>query len=185
MGVCQVDLFVNAVFMSPNQLVAQVEGKGANMNLTSFMACFSRELPMFLSGRLSLMTSLFVQGQDTETLLDSAQEEVMLTLRKCTVRKVSSLDYRLDFLVDMLNTAGITSLKDDAVNFEKGLAKAEIAKGRIVLDRFSLTGPLLDVWGKGEFTTKKRQLKLAGQVRTALGITNDFEIDRNFQRKKT
>ena len=185
MGVCQVDLFINAVFMSPNQLVAQVEGKGANMNLTSFMACFSRELPMFLSGRLSLMTSLFVQGQDTETLLDSAQGEVMLTLRKCTVRKVSSLDYRLDFLVDMLNTAGITSLKDDAVNFEKGLAKAEIAKGRIVLDRFSLTGPLLDVWGKGEFTTKKRQLKLAGQVRTALGITNDFEIDRNFQRKKT
>ncbi|EFK06896.1 conserved hypothetical protein [delta proteobacterium NaphS2] len=185
MGICQVDLFVNAVFMSPDQLVAQVEGKGANMNLTPFMACFSRELPLFLSGRLSLMTSLFVQGQDTETLLDSAHGEVTVTLRKCTVRKVSSLDYRLDFLVDMLNAAGITSLRDDAINFKKGLAKAEITKGRIILDRFSLTGPLLDVWGKGEFTTKEKQLKLAGQVRTALGITNDFKIDRNFQRKKT
>ncbi|MBW2707833.1 MAG: hypothetical protein JRD04_00875 [Deltaproteobacteria bacterium] len=185
MGICQVDLFVNAVLTAPNQLVAQVEGKAANMNLTSFMACFSRELPMFLSGRVSVMTSLFVQGQNTQTLLDSAQGDLMVTLKKCMVRKVSSLDYRLDFLVDMLNAAGITSLKDDAVDFRKGLAKVEIRKGRVILDRFSLSGPLLDVWGTGEFLLKKKQLRLAGQVRTALGITNDLKIDRVFQKKKT
>ena len=185
MGICQVDLFVNAVFMAPNQVIAQIEGKGANMNLTSFMACFSRELPMFLSGKMSVMTSLFVQGNNTKTLLDSAQGDLMVTLRKCTVRKVSRLDDRLDFLVDMLNAAAITSLKDDAVNFRKGLAKAEIRKGRVILDRFSLTGPLLDVWGKGEFLLKKKQLILTGQVQTALGFTNDLKIDRVFQKRKT
>ena len=185
MGICQVDLFVNAVFMAPNQVIAQIEGKGANMNLTSFMACFSRELPMFLSGKMSVMTSLFVQGNNTKTLLDSAQGDLMVTLRKCTVRKVSRLDDRLDFLVDILNAAAITSLKDDAVNFRKGLAKAEIRKGRVILDRFSLTGPLLDVWGKGEFLLKKKQLILTGQVQTALGFTNDLKIDRVFQKRKT
>ncbi len=185
MGICQVDLFVNAVFMAPNQVIAQIEGKGANMNLTSFMACFSRELPMFLSGKMSVMTSLFVQGNNTQTLLDSAQGDLMVTLRKCTVRKVSRLDDRLDFLVDMLNAAAITSLKDDAVNFRKGLAKAEIRKGKVILDRFSLTGPLLDVWGKGEFLLKKKQLILTGQVQTALGFTNDLKIDRVFQKRKT
>lgn len=178
MGICQVDLLVNAVLTAPNQVVAQVEGKGANMNLTSFMACFSRELPMFLSGKVSVMTSLFVQGQNTKTLLDSAQGDLMATLKKCTVRKVSRLDDRLDFLVDILNTAGITSLKDDAIDFRKGLAKAEIRKGKVVLNRFSLSGPLLDVWGKGEFLLKKKQLKLTGQVQTALGFTNDLKIDR-------
>jgi len=185
MGICQVDLFVNAVFMAPNQVVAQIEGKSANVNLTSFMACFSRELPLFLSGKVSLMSSLFVQGQNTKTLLDSAQGELMVTLRQCKVRKVSNLDYRLDFLVDMLNAAGITSLKDDTINFQKGLAKAEIKKGRVVLDRFSLTGPLLDVWGKGEFLLKNKQLKLAGQVQSTLGITNDLVIDRVFKKRKT
>ena len=185
MGICQVDLFVNAVFMAPNQVIAQIEGKGANMNLTSFMACFSRELPMFLSGKMSVMTSLFVQGNNTKTLLDSAQGDLMVTLRKCTVRKVSRLDDRLDFLVDILNAAAITSLKDDAVNFRKGLAKAEIRKGRVILDRFSLTGPLLDVWGEGEFLLKKKQLILTGQVQTALGFTNDLKIDRVFQKRKT
>ena len=185
MGICQVDLFVNAVFMAPNQVIAQIEGKGANMNLTSFMACFSRELPMFLSGKMSVMTSLFVQGNNTKTLLDSAQGDLMVTLRKCTVRKVSRLDDRLDFLVDILNAAAITSLKDDAVNFRKGLAKAEIRKGKVILDRFSLTGPLLDVWGKGEFLLKKKQLILTGQVQTALGFTNDLKIDRVFQKRKT
>ncbi len=185
MGICQVDLFVNAVLTAPNQVIAQIEGKGANMNLTSFMACFSRELPMFLSGKVSVMASLFVQGQSTKTLLDSAQGDLMVTLKKCTVRKVSRLDDRLDFLVDILNTAGITSLKDDAIDFRKGLAKAEIRKGKVILDKFSLSGPLLDVWGKGEFLLKKKQLKLTGQVQTALGFTNDLKIDRVFQKRKT
>ena len=185
MGICQVDLFVNAVLTAPNQVVAQVEGKGASMNLTSFMACFSRELPMFLSGRVSVMTSLFVQGRNTKTLLDSAQGDLMVTFRKCTVRKVSRLDDRLDFLVDMLNAAGITSLKDDAIDFRKGLAKAEIRKSRVIMDKFSLSGPLLDVWGKGEFLLKKKHLKLTGQVQTALGFTNDLKIDRVFQKRKT
>lgn len=185
MGICQVDLLVNAVFMTPSQVVAQIEGKGANMNLNSFMACFSRELPLFLSGKISVVASLFVQGQNTKTLLDSAQGDLMVTLKKCTVRKVSRLDDRLDFLVDMLNAAGITSLKDDAVNFRKGLAKAEIKKGNVILNRFSLSGPLLDAWGKGEFLLKKKQLKLEGQVKTAFGITNDLKIDRVFQKRKT
>jgi hypothetical protein len=129
MGICQMDLFVNAVFMAPNQIVAQIEGKGANMNLTSFMACFSRELPMFVSGKVSIMTSLFTQGNNPQSLLDSAQGDLMLTLRKCVVRRVSNLDYRLDFLVDMLNTAGITSLKDDAVEFQKGIGKGRDWEG--------------------------------------------------------
>jgi hypothetical protein len=43
----------------------------------------------------------------------------------------------------------------------------------------------LDAWGKGEFLLKKKQLKLTGQVQTALGFTNDLKIDRVFQKRKT
>lgn len=185
MGLCQLDLQVSAVFTASGQVVAQIEGKSANMRLTPFVACFSRELPLFLTGKLTVMTSLFVQGQNTEALLDSAQGEIMVTLRDCTVRKVSNLDYRLGFLVDILKAADVTSLKDDAIYFEKGLAKANIEKGRMLLDRFSLSGPLLYAWGSGEFLVKQKRLKMAGHVRTAFGTSNALNIDRVFQKKET
>lgn len=183
--VCLVDLFVNAVFMPTGRVTAQVEGKSSNMNLTSFLACFSRELPLFLTGKVSVVASLFADGRNRETLLDSAQGDLMITLKNCTVCKVSSLDYRLNFLVDMLNAAGITSLKDDAVYFQKGLAMADILNGRVILDQFSLTGPLMSAWGSGEFSLKKKHLKIAGRVQTAFGIANDLQIDRILEKRKT
>ncbi len=180
MGLCRLDLQVNSVFTEAGEMVAQLEGKSAGMNLTPFIACFSRELPLFLKGKLSVMTSLFIQGKNPQALLDSAQGEIMVTLRDCTVLKVSNLDYRLSFLVDMLKAADITSLKDDAVYFDRGLAKADIQNGRMVVDQFSLSGPLLSAWGKGEFLLKSKRLKMAGQVQTALGTRNALTIDRVF-----
>ena len=136
MGICQVDLFVNAVFMAPNQVVAQVEGKSANMNLTSFMACFSRGTP-FVCFRKNVPHDLSLHsGAKRQNPFGFGNGRPDGNPQKCTVRKVSNLDYRLDFLVDMLNAAEITSLKDDAINFKKGLAKAEIKDGRVILDRF-------------------------------------------------
>lgn len=180
MGLCRLYLQVNTVFTGAGEMVAQLEGKSANMNLTPFIACFSRELPLFLKGKLSVMTSLFIQGKNPQALLDSAQGEIMVTLRDCTVLKVSNLDYRLSFLVDMLKAADITSLKDDALYFDRGLAKADIQNGRMVVDQFSLSGPLLSAWGKGEFLLKSKRLKMAGQVQTAFGTRSALNIDRIF-----
>ncbi|HHL33174.1 MAG TPA: hypothetical protein ENJ30_02285, partial [Desulfobulbaceae bacterium] len=48
------NLIVAAVTSRPDQLITNVDVKGTDVNLTSFIACFSKELPVFLSGRLYL-----------------------------------------------------------------------------------------------------------------------------------
>ena len=182
---CQIPLTLQAVVMPPNFIAAQLEGKGAGINLTSFIGCFSRDLPLFLKGRLSIAANLFSEGKDPQALVDSLQGEVMVTLNRCTVSRLSNLDYRLSFLLDILGAAGISSLREDAVTFDKGMARASLSKGRMILDNFSLSGPLLSAEGAGEFTLKEKRLKISGQVQTAMGITEGFAIDKVLTKRET
>ena len=182
---CQIPLSLQAVVVPPNLIAAQLEGKGAGINLTSFIGCFSRDLPLFLKGRLSIAANLFTEGKNPQALVDSLQGEVMVTLNRCTVHRLSNLDYRLSFLLDILGAAGISSLKEDAITFEKGIARANLSKGKMILNTFSLTGPLLSTEGKGEFDLKEKRLQISGQVQTAMGITEEFAIDKILAKRET
>ena len=183
--VCNIPLSLQAVVVPPNLIAAQLEGKGANINLTSFIGCFSKDLPLFLKGRLSIAANLFTQGTNPQALTDSLQGEVMVTLNRCSVHRLSNLDYRLSFLLDILGAAGISSLRDDTITFAKGIARANLSKGRMILDSFSLTGPLLSTEGSGEFVMKEKRLKISGQVQTAMGITEEFVIDKILTERET
>jgi hypothetical protein len=182
---CQMDVQVDAIVVAPNQLVAQMQGKGANLDLTSFIACFSKELPVFMTGRITVFTNLFAKGENTDALLNSAEGDVVVTLNRFSVHKLSNLDSRLGFFLDMLAAAGLGAQKGDSIAFDRGVARANVRDGRVVLDRFSLNGPLMNTWGSGEFHLKEKRLQLTGQVQTALGITKDVDIDRILTKKET
>jgi len=182
---CQMDVQVDAIVLAPNQLVAQMQGKGANLDLTSFIACFSKELPLFMTGRITVVTNLFAKGENADALLNSAEGEVVVTLNRFSVHRLSNLDSRLGFFLDMLAAAGIGAQKGDSIAFDRGVARANVRDGRVVLDRFSLNGPLMNTWGSGEFHLKEKRLQLTGQVQTALGITKDVDIDRILTKKET
>jgi len=181
---CNTDMFVDAILIPPSGITAQIEGKGVSLDLTSFIACFSKELPVFLQGRISISASLFVRGTNPKALMDTAEGEVMMTLAKCSVYRLSNLDHRLGFLQDILGVAGVNPSSMDSISFNKGVAKANLEKGRVVLDTFSLRGPVVDAWGSGEFVLKEKRLRLSGQVRTALGITKDLDVDRVLKRSQ-
>lgn len=183
--VCDIDVSLDTMLLPPRQVVAQVEGRGANLNLTSLIACFSKKLPVFLAGRISLTASLFAKGANPKTILDTAEGEVMVTLNRLTVHKLSNLDYRLAFFLDIVGAAGIGSIREDSIRFSKGVAKASLKKGKVVFNTFSLRGPLLSTWGNGEFSLKDKRLRLSGQVQTALGITKDLSVDRVLEKRET
>ncbi len=183
--ICDIPLSLQAVVVPPNLVAAQLEGKGAGINLTSFIGCFSKDLPLFLKGRLSIAANLFTEGKNPQALMDSLQGEVMVTLNRCSVHRLSNLDYRLSFLLDILGAAGISSLREDSITFGKGLASANLSKGKMILDRFSLTGPLLSTAGTGEFDMKEKRLKISGQVHTAMGITEEFVVDKVLKKGET
>jgi len=183
--VCGANLSLAARFIPPSTVVAQVNGKGVSLNLYSFIACFSKELPLYLSGKLTVSASFFAKGDNPKTLLDGAEGQVMATLARCSVNNLSTLDYRLSFLIDILEVAGVNPRTLDSLSFDKAVARADVKKGRIVLDAFSLRGPVVDAWGKGEYLLKEKRLKLSGQVQTAFGITKDLNIDKVLERRKT
>ncbi len=181
---CNTNFTLTAVLIPPSEITAQIEGKGVSLDLTSFIACFSKELPVFLTGKISLSAFLTTTGGNPKALLDSAEGEVVVTLANCSVYRLSNLDYRLLFILDMLQVAGINPNTLDSIAFRKGLARANFQKGRVILDRFSLSGPVVDASGKGEFSLEDKRLRLSGEVRTALGITKDLEIDRVLKRRQ-
>ncbi|MBW1851962.1 MAG: hypothetical protein JRJ15_11130, partial [Deltaproteobacteria bacterium] len=183
--VCGVNLSLAARFIPPSTIVAQVNGKGVSLNLYSFIACFSKELPLYLAGKLTVSASFFAQGDNPKALLDGAEGQVMATLARCSVNNLSTLDYRLGFLMDILAVAGVNPNTLDSLPFDKAIARADLQKGRIILDTFSLKGPVVDAWGSGEFLLKEKRLKLSGHVQTALGITKDLDIDKVLKRRKT
>lgn len=183
--VCGVNLSLAARFIPPSTVVAQVNGKGVSLNLYSFIACFSKELPLYLAGKLTVSASFFAKGDNPKALLDGAEGQIMATLAKCSVNNLSTLDYRLSFLMDILAVAGVNPSTLGSLPIDKAVARADLQKGRIVLDAFSLKGPVVDAWGSGEYLLKEKRLKLSGHVQTALGITKDLDIDKVLKRRKT
>ncbi len=183
--VCGVNLSLAARFIPPSTVVAEINGKGVSLNLYSFIACFSKELPLYLAGRLTVSASLFAKGDNPKALLEGAEGQIMATLARCSVNNLSTLDYRLSFLMDILAVAGVNPNTLDSLPFDKAVARADLQKGRIVLDTFSLRGPVVDAWGSGEYLLKEKRLKLSGHVQTALGITEDLNIDKVLKRRKT
>ncbi len=181
---CDTNFRLNAVLIPPSGVTAQIEGKGVSLDLTSFIACFSKELPVFLAGKLSISARLSTTGINPKALLDAAEGEVMVSLTKCSVYRLSNLDYRLAFILDMLAVAGLNPASLDSIDFSKAIATANFQKGKVILDKFFLAGPVVDAWGKGEFSLKEKRLRLSGQVRTALGITKDLDIDRVLDRRQ-
>lgn len=173
-----VNLSLGAVGLPPHRLVTTLETKGTDVDLTSLIACFSKELPVYLTGRLYLTGSFAADGDTPQALMDHAQGEAMAVITQAAVQRISGLDQRLAFFLDILKTAHITTDKEDAISLSRGVVNANLQAGRLAVDRFFLAGPLLQAWGTGEFTIKDRQLKLSGGVRTALGVTKKLDIDR-------
>jgi hypothetical protein len=173
-----VDLNLGAVGLPPHRWVTTLETRGTDVDLTSLVACFSKELPVFLTGRLFLNGSFTADGDTPQALMDHAQGEATVLITQAAVQRISGLDPRLAFFLDILSTAHINADREDAISINKGVVNANLQEGRLILDKFLLVGPLVHAWGGGEFTIKDKRLKLSGSVRTALGVTSKLDIDR-------
>ncbi|RJR18802.1 MAG: hypothetical protein C4582_11175, partial [Desulfobacteraceae bacterium] len=181
---CDLNLAVDALMIPPSTVTTQMEGKAINVDLTSLVACFSKTLPVFLTGRVSLSAILFAKGTDHDSMIGDADGDFMITLNGCGVHRLSNLDYRLSFFLDMLKIAGMEARGLDRIDFSRASARANLQKGRLVFNSFSLTGPLMSAWGKGEFTLKDKRLKISGQVKSGFGMTKALEIDKVLAKKE-
>jgi len=181
---CDLNMSLEALMVPPSSVMTQMEGKAINVDLTSLIACFSKTLPVFLTGRVSLSATIFARGTDSESMLKESDGDFMITVNKCAVHRLGNLDYRLSFFLDMLRIAGMDASGLDSIDFSRASARANLKKGRLVFNSFSLNGPLMSAWGKGEFTLKDRRLKISGQVKSGFGLTKTLEIDKVLVKKE-
>jgi hypothetical protein len=176
--ICGVNCSTSAYLMAPSRLVTTLETRGTDVNLTSLVACFSKELPVFLEGRLYVTGDFSAYGDNPREWIDGAEGDMMITVNRAAVHRISALDPRLGFFLDIFNTAGIHSGPQDSIRLNKGTVRANLRKGSLFLDRFSLAGPMLNAWGKGEFRIDERRLRLTGGVTTQWGVSKGLNVDR-------
>jgi hypothetical protein len=182
---CDVDLGIEAVGLPSDRIAATLETKGTDIDLSSLIACFSKELPVYLSGRVYLNGSFGTSGVTPQQLMDGVEGEVTVVMSRAAVRRLSGLDPRLGFILDILRTAGIRADQIDTVELSRAVVNANLNRGRVVMDRFTLVGPLISAWGAGEFTLADKHLVLSGSVKTAMGVQRRLDIDRILQKEGT
>lgn len=178
-----VKLILDTVVSSPSHVVTTVQTQGTDVDLTALIACFSNTLPVYLTGHLYINGSFAANGDTPQTLIEVAQGEATLVVTQASVQRLSSLDSRLGFFLDILKSARISSEAEDTISLSKSVVNVSLQKDRLMVDRFSMTGPLLSAWGSGEFSLKDKHLKLTGGVKSALGLTKAFEIDRILEKE--
>ncbi len=175
---CGMNLKLDAYLMPPGRLIAGVETHGTDVDLNSLVACFSKTLPVYLAGRLFVSGSFSAQGDTPKEVIDGAEGELMLTVTRAKVSRVSGLDPRLGFILDILEAGGITSESDDSLTLRRGVVDSRFQAGRLEVDRFTLVGPLFTARGSGRFILADKHLTLSGEVKTVMGTTSRLDVNR-------
>ncbi len=164
-------------------IASQVEFKGTDIDLTSFIASFSKELPVFLKGRLYLSGNLFIHGDSLSSIFKGSMGDIVATIDSLFVYRISRIDPRLGFFLDMLRIAGIKPQQEDSLLFKKCVVKGILKEGNLFLERFVLTGSPISVLANGTFFINKKRLSMTGSVKTGIGIKKHLKIDRYLRKE--
>lgn len=168
------------VVLSADQMAAQCSVKGRGASLPGLIACFAKDLSVYLTGNVFLDGNVFVQGTSINNLIDSIQGQGLLKINDLNVYRLSNLDERLGFLIDMLKIVSVSPGEKDSLAFNSAVLKASIAGKKVFFDSFTLRGPLLQAWGDGHYDMAQRRFILDGKVKSSVGTVNSLNIDRKF-----
>ncbi|WP_027179981.1 hypothetical protein [Maridesulfovibrio bastinii] len=173
-------LDADAVFSS-DKVAAQCNVKGRGASLPSLIACFADDLSVYLRGSVFLNANVFVQGENPKELVGSARGEGLLKISNLDVYRLSNLDDRLGFLVDMLRVVSMSPGDKDSLSFSSAVVRTALVGQKVFMNSFTLRGPLIQAWGDGSLDMQEKRLILDGKVRSAVGTVNTLNIDRKFR----
>lgn len=162
----------------PDQVAAKVTVRGTNVHFPGVLGCFINELPIYLRGRLSAQAEFLVHGKTPGQVRDSMVGDVVVRVSRLKVLKLSNLDKRLGFFLEIMNAVDVGPDEDDSVSFRHALVAAKIGQGVTRLQTVRLAGKRLSVEGAGRYDNKKKRLLLNASVTSPYGIDSDIAIDR-------
>ncbi len=181
--ISEMNISLTGILDPSSNLTSQIEFKGTDIDLTSFIASFSKELPVFLKGRLYINGNFLIQGNDLQSILKNSTGDIVATIDRLFVCKVSHIDPRLGFFLDIFRIAGIKPQQEDSLLFKKCVVKGVLKNGNLLLKKFIFIGSPISVLANGTFFINKRRLKITGLVKTEIGIKKHLKIDRYLKKE--
>lgn len=181
---CLMRVDVEAALL-PDLVAANVVVRGNAVQLPGVMGCFVDELPVFLRGRLTLQAKMSMQGRNGAELRQSVRGDVVARLRDLNVLRMSNLDNRLGFFLEIVNAVGLDADKGDTLSFTDGIIAARVDGPAVTLKSVRFGGSQVSVTGKGTYGLDSKRLRLDAHVVTPFGVNKDISIDRTLAEEKS
>lgn len=171
--------------LTPDSLAANIAVTGNGVHLPGVLGCFVDELPVYLRGRLTVQANFFMQGKNGRELSESVRGDVAARLRNVRVLKMSNLDKRLGFFIEIMNAAGLDPDEGDTLTFRDGRVVASMAGDIVALKAVRFGGGKVSVAGNGNFGLNDKRLRLNAHVATRFGVNKDMSIDMILSEEKS
>ncbi|MGE4194214.1 MAG: AsmA-like C-terminal region-containing protein [Pseudodesulfovibrio sp.] len=171
--------------LAPDALAASVAVTGKGVPLPGVLGCFVDELPVYLRGRLTVQANFLMQGGSGRELRKSLRGSVVTRLQGMQVLKLSNLDRRLGFFMEIMNAVNLEPDMGDTLSFRDGLVSASMGNGRVELKAVRFGGERVSVDGKGNFGLADKRLRLDAKVGTPFGVNKDVSIDMILAEEKS
>ena len=169
------------IVLARDQLAAQCNVKGRGTSLPSLIACFAKDLSVSLRGKIYLNANVFMQGGNTDKLVQSVRGEASAKIDGLHVFNLANLDPRLGFFIDLLDAVSFNPQGGQGLNFSTARMRAALSGKDLLINSFNLSGRQLQAWGGGKYSLTDKHLQLQGEVRSVLGTVNSFNIDRKLK----
>lgn len=164
--------------LAPDALASRVDIKGSNLHLPGVMGCFVDELPVYVRGRMTIFANLVMQGKTARQVEESMAGDALVRFKDLNVLKLSNLDSRLGFFLEMMNAVGLEPDKGDTLSFRSGMVSALVVGQNISLKSVRLVGSQLSVAGEGQYNLSDKKLLLDAQITTPFGVNKTIQIDK-------
>jgi len=163
--------------LASDALASRIEIKGSNLHLPGVMGCFVDELPVYVRGRMTVFANLVMQGKTVRQIEESVEGDGFVRFKNLTVLKLSNLDSRLGFFLEIMNAVGLKPDRGDTLSFQNGMVSVLFTGQDISLKTIRLVGGQLSVAGEGQYNLTNKKLLLDAQVNTPFGVSKSVQID--------
>ena len=142
--------------LTPKSVAANIAVSGNGVHLPGVLGCFVDELPIYLRGRLTMQANFFMQGNSVGELRDSVRGDVVARLRDVHVLKLSNLDKRLGFFIEIMNAVDLEPDKGDTLTFRDGTVFASVSGDVVTLKTVRFGGGQVSGHREREFWIERQ-----------------------------
>jgi len=177
---CFCHVVINGVMMPENGIFYDVEVRGHDTDLPLFIGCFTSQLPVYLTGKMDFRLDASGGGLTPEELEKSVSGEMVVLIEDGQIIKLSHLDRRLKFILDILHVVRLNPSKlEDSLPYQKFYLECKIARYEITISKYFMDSPVLNAWGEGKIGLEDKKLTLKGNI-LFKGLKKSFHLEQKF-----